>query len=151
MKALNFAIVGCGVIALTHAKAMSQTEECHLYAVCDIIPEKADQFAADHGAEKVYYDYHELLKDPKVDVVCVCVPSGTHGEVCIAASNAGKAIVCEKPMEITPEKIAEVIQVVEQNHTKMQCIFQRRTMPVASAAGRCTAFSSGGPCRWRSP
>ena len=88
MKALNFAIVGCGVIALTHAKAMSQTEECHLYAVCDIIPEKADQFAADHGAEKVYYDYHELLKDPKVDVVCVCVPSGTHGEVCIAASNA---------------------------------------------------------------
>ena len=113
MKALNFAIVGCGVIALTHAKAMSQTEECHLYAVCDIIPEKADQFAADHGAEKVYYDYHELLKDPKVDVVCVCVPSGTHGEVCIAASNAGKAIVCEKPMEITPEKIAEVIQVVE--------------------------------------
>ena len=78
MKALNFAIVGCGVIALTHAKAMSQTEECHLYAVCDIIPEKADQFAADHGAEKVYYDYHELLKDPKVDVVCVCVPSGLH-------------------------------------------------------------------------
>lgn len=133
MKALNFAIVGCGVIALTHAKAMSQTEECHLYAVCDIIPEKADQFAADHGAEKVYYDYHELLKDPKVDVVCVCVPSGTHGEVCIAASNAGKAIVCEKPMEITPEKIAEVIRVVEQNHTKMQCIFQRRTMPVAIA------------------
>ncbi|MGI5855857.1 MAG: Gfo/Idh/MocA family protein [Candidatus Merdivicinus sp.] len=133
MKQLNFAIVGCGVIALTHAKAMKQTEECHLYAVCDIIPEKADKFAAEHGAEKVYYDYHELLADTKVDAVCVCVPSGTHGEVCIAASNAGKAIVCEKPMEITPEKIAEVIRVVEQNHTKMQCIFQRRMMPVAIA------------------
>ena len=132
---MNFGIIGCGVIAFTHASALKQlkSEDCCLYACCDIIPEKADQFAADHGAQKVYYDYHELLRDPKVDIVCVCVPSGLHGQVVIDASNAGKAIVCEKPMEITPERIAQMTEVVRKNGTKMQCIFQRRLMPVAIA------------------
>ena len=132
---MNFGIIGCGVIAFTHASALKQLkkEDCCLYACCDIIPEKADQFASDHGAQKVYYDYHELLADPKVDIVCVCVPSGLHGQVVIDASNAGKAVVCEKPMEITPERIAQIIEVVHKNNTKMQCIFQRRLMPVAIA------------------
>jgi predicted dehydrogenase len=74
------------------------------------------------------------LADPEVDIVCVCVPSGTHGEVCIAAARAGKNIVCEKPMEITPERIAEVTKVVQETGVKMQCIFQRRLMPSAIAA-----------------
>lgn len=130
---MNFGIIGCGVIAFTHASALRQLESegCRLYACCDIIPEKADQYAKDHGAQKVYYDYHELLADPDVDIVCVCVPSGLHGQVAMDASNAGKAIVCEKPMEITPAKIQQVIDVVKKNNTKMQCIFQRRLMPVA--------------------
>ena len=132
---MNFGIIGCGIIAFTHASALKQLagEGCKLYACCDIIPEKADQYAKDHGAQKVYYDYHELLADPDVDIVCVCVPSGLHGQVVMDASRAGKAIVCEKPMEITPEKVDEVISVVQKNKTKMQCIFQRRLMPVAIA------------------
>ena len=132
---MNFGIIGCGIIAFTHASALKQLESegCKRYACCDIIPEKADQYALDHGFEKVYYDYNDLLADPNVDIVCVCVPSGLHGEITIAASNAGKAIVCEKPMEITPAKIAQVIETVEKNNTKMQCIFQRRLMPVAIA------------------
>ena len=102
-------------------------------------PEKADAYAAEHGVPHVYYDYHDVLADPAVDIVCVCVPSGTHGEVCKAAAEAGKAIVCEKPMEITPEKIADVIGVVERTHAKMQCIFQRRMMPVAIAVKQAVA------------
>ena len=108
---MNFAIIGCGVIAFTHAKALEalRGEGCVLYGACDIIPEKADAYAAEHGVPHVYYDYHDVLADPAVDIVCVCVPSGTHGEVCKAAAEAGKAIVCEKPMEITPEKIAMAV------------------------------------------
>ncbi len=102
-------------------------------------PEKADAYAAEHGVPHVYYDYHDVLADPAVDIVCVCVPSGTHGEVCKAAAEVGKAIVCEKPMEITPEKIADVIGVVERTHAKMQCIFQRRMMPVAIAVKQAVA------------
>lgn len=128
---MNFGIVGCGVIARTHAGAIEQIEGATLYAVCDIIKEKADDFAALHGVEKVYYNYNELLKDPAVDIVCVCVPSGLHGEVAIAAANAKKAIVCEKPMEITQEKMEAICRAVDANGVKMQCIFQRRMMPVA--------------------
>ena len=135
MKQLNFAIVGCGVIAFTHAKSLESLREkdCVLYGACDIIPEKADAFAAEHHVPHVYYDHHDVMADPAVDVVCVCVPSGTHGEICKAAAEAGKAIVCEKPMEITPERIDDVIRTVERTHAKMQCIFQRRMMPAAIA------------------
>ena len=132
---MNFAIIGCGVIAQTHAKALVQLKEegCILYAVCDIVPEKADALAKQYGVEKVYYDDASVFADPQVEIVCVCVPSGNHGEICMQAARAGKHIVCEKPMEITPEKIEEVIRVVRECGVKMQCIFQRRLMPTAIA------------------
>ncbi len=143
---MNFAIIGCGVIAFTHAMALKALRDggCVLYGACDIIPEKADAYAAEHGARRVYYDYRDALADPDVDIVCVCVPSGIHGEVCKAAAEAGKAIVCEKPMEITPEKIADVIRTVERTGAKMQCIFQRRMMPVAIAVKEAVAAGKFG-------
>ena len=103
---MNFAIIGCGVIAETHANALKRLaeEDCVLYACCDIVPEKADACAARHNVPKVYYTDEAVLADPDVDVVCVCVPSGSHGDVTIAAARAGKHIVCEKPLEITPER-----------------------------------------------
>ena len=89
-ESMNFAIIGCGVIAFTHAKALEalRGEGCVLYGACDIIPEKADAYAAEHGVPHVYYDYHDVLADPAVDIVCVCVPSGTHGEARHSKSNA---------------------------------------------------------------
>ncbi len=130
---MNFAIIGCGVIATTHVQALNQLKEdnCILYAACDIIKDKADDFAKQYNVPKVYYDYNDLLKDENVDIVCVCIPSGLHAEACIAASKAKKAIVCEKPMDVTPEKITEVIKEIEDSKVKMQCVFQRRIMPVA--------------------
>lgn len=132
---MNFAIIGCGVIAQTHANALKRLEDdgCKLYACCDIIPEKADAFAEKHHVEKVYYDDASVLSDPNVDIVCVCVPSGNHGEVSMAAARAGKHIVCEKPLEITPERALETIKVVRECGVKMQSIHQRRMMPAAAA------------------
>lgn len=132
---MNFAIIGCGVIAQTHAKALKMLEKegCRLYAVCDIVPQKADALAQEYQVEHVYYEDEAVLADPGVEIVCVCVPSGTHGEVCIAAARAGKHIVCEKPMEITPERMDMVTRAVHAAGVKMQCIFQRRLMPTAMA------------------
>lgn len=139
---MNFGIIGCGVISASHAKALEKIEGSRLYAVCDIVEDKAIKLAEAHSVSQVYTSHHGMLADPDVDIVCVCVPSGIHGEICIDAAKAGKAIVCEKPMEITPEKIQEVIDAVEANSVKMQCIFQRRTMPVAIAVKELV--SSGG-------
>ncbi len=135
MKKLNFAVIGCGVIAQTHAKVFERIgdADCVLYACCDIVPEKADAYAAAHGVSRVYYDDESVYRDGNIDVVCVCVPSGAHGAVCMAAARAGKHMICEKPMEITPARIAEVIRVVRECGVKMQNIFQRRMMPVAIA------------------
>ncbi len=132
---MNFGIIGCGVIAFTHASALKQlaSEGCCLYGCCDVDREKAEAYAREHGVKKVYPDYPAMLADPDIDIVCVCVPSGLHGQVVMDAARSGKAIVCEKPMEITPEKIEEVIRVVRASGVKMQCIFQRRLMPVAIA------------------
>lgn len=138
---MNFAIVGCGVIAFTHATALKalRGEGCALYAVCDVDEGKAAAFAQNHGARRVYSRYQDVMRDPAVDIVCVCVPSGIHGEVCVAAARAKKAIVCEKPMEITPEKVAEVAAAVRQAGVKMQCVFQRRMMPAAVAVREAVA------------
>lgn len=133
-KILNFAIIGCGVIAPSHANPINNARGAKLYAVCDVIKEKADSFAEKFGAEKVYYDYKEMLKDPEIDVVCVCTPSGLHGEMAMAAAESGKHVVCEKPMEITNEKNEAIIKTVRRCGVKMQCIFQRRTMTAAIAA-----------------
>lgn len=138
-KKLNFAIVGCGVIAPCHVSAIKSIEDANLYSVCDIIPEKADKFAEDNGVDRVYYDYREMLENPEIDVVCVCVPSGLHAEVSVAAAKKGKHIVCEKPLEITGEKIEAIIKAVRENNVKMQCIFQRRTMSSAIATRKAIA------------
>lgn len=132
---MNFAIIGCGIIAETHARAlkMLEPEGCVLYACCDAVREKAEAFAQRHGVPKVYDTDTAVLADPEVEVVCVCVPSGTHGEVCIAAAKAGKHIVCEKPLEITPQRAIEVAATARKCGVKMQSIHQRRMMPAAIA------------------
>ncbi|MBR4949884.1 MAG: Gfo/Idh/MocA family oxidoreductase [Clostridia bacterium] len=128
-KVLKWAIVGCGVISKSHGDALSVAKNAKLYAVCDIIEERAIACAKEFGAEKVYTKYEDLLADPDVDVVSICTPSGMHGEMCIQAAKAGKHILCEKPMEITKEKLDRVIEEVEKYPVKMGCVFQRRADP----------------------
>lgn len=123
---VRFGIIGAGVISKSHAEGISDTPNAQIGAICDIIEEKAVALAREYNVDKVYTDYNELLQDADIDAVCVCVPSGLHGEVVMAAARAGKHILCEKPVEITKEKIDEMIRVVESTDVKVQCVFQRR-------------------------
>ncbi len=136
---MRFAIIGCGVIAVTHGIALAKLPEQELYACCDIIPEKADAYAKEYHVPHVYYDYHEMLKDENIDIVCVCSPSDLHGEMTVAAMRAGKAVVCEKPMEVTVEAAQQIVDVARETGAKVQCIFQRRMLPSAIAAKKAIA------------
>lgn len=138
---IRFGIIGCGVIAPSHAESILAAEGAALYAVCDILPEKAAEFQKKFGAEKKYTDYHDLLADPLVDAVCICTPSGMHGQMAADAAKAGKHIFCEKPMEITAEKINWMIKEIRKYPVKMGCVFQRRTFPEAMAVKQ--ALESG--------
>jgi UDP-N-acetyl-2-amino-2-deoxyglucuronate dehydrogenase len=131
---IRFGIIGCGKISGSHARAITKSNKTKLVAVCDVIEEKAKELAKSHGVKKVYTDYKEMLKDPEIDAVCICTPSGMHGEMCIEAAKTGKHIFCEKPIELTGEKIDAIIDALDTYPVKMQCVFQRRTMPAAIAA-----------------
>lgn len=125
-KTLKWGIVGCGTISQLHCVALEFVENAELYAVCDIIEERAKEKAAEFGAKKIYTSYQEMLLDPEIDAVSICTPSGMHGEMCIQAALAGKHILCEKPMEITADKMQKIIDCIEETNVKMGCVFQRR-------------------------
>lgn len=127
---IRFGIVGCGVIAPWHARGVTNTEEAELVACCDIIEEKAQKLASEFSVPNVYANYHEMLSSGNVDAVCVCTPSGLHGQVTIDAAKAGKHVLCEKPAEITLPKIDEMVSTCRSAGVKLGVIFQRRTSPL---------------------
>ena len=123
----GFGIIGCGVIGGTHANAIKAVEEAELVAICDIDEAKGRAFGEKHGCSNFYKNYLEMVKDPAVDIVCVCTPSGIHGDGVIAAAQAGRAILCEKPFEIKRDRISQMIDEVEKAKVKCACVFQLRT------------------------
>ena len=122
---LRFAIIGCGRIAPKHAESIAALPEAELVAVCDILPEQAQAFAAKYGAEP-YTDYIEMLKRPDIDVVTIATPSGLHAEIGIAAAEAGKHILVEKPMAMTLETADALIAACRKAGVKLGVIHQNR-------------------------
>ena len=100
-KKIRIGIIGCGGIANgKHMPALAQLPDVEMVAFCDIIIERAQEAAKKYGADgsKVYEDYKELLKDESIDVVHVCTPNREHSFITVDALEAGKHVMCEKPM-----------------------------------------------------
>ena len=127
-QTLGFGIVGCGTIAPSHIEGIEGTPGARLVALCDIVPEKAEARAKGRKV-KCYQDYAEMLKDPAVQVVCVCTPSGLHADMGMQAARAGKHVLTEKPMDVRVSKARELIRVCREAGVKLAVIFQRRTSP----------------------
>jgi UDP-N-acetyl-2-amino-2-deoxyglucuronate dehydrogenase len=132
MKPLNFAIIGCGGIAATHARSIVELPDARLTAVCDILPERAHKLASTYPAD-VYQDYHEMLAREDIDIVDILTPSGMHAEIGIAAARAGKHVIVEKPMDVTLEKADALIRACRENEVKLCSISQHRFDPAMVA------------------
>ena len=127
MKKVSVAIIGCGMIAESHAKALLADGRAQLYAAAyGSNQKKGAAFAEKFGVSKLVGDYHELLDDPTLDLVCICTPSGLHSECAVAFARAGKHILCEKPLDITHDAMSEMIAAAEENHVKLGCVFPNR-------------------------
>lgn len=124
-KKIGFAIIGCGVIGDIHAKSINNTEGAKLIAVSDIDLEKAKKFGQEYNVD-YYQDYKKLLERKDIDVVNICLPSGMHMLSCVDAARAGKNILCEKPLEVSLDKIDHINKVVRENNVKLSVIFQKR-------------------------
>lgn len=130
MKKLKVAVIGCGGIAnQKHFPALtSQADKCEIVAFCDIIRERAEKAAKEYGTEdaKVYEDYTELLKDPEIDVVHVCTPNVAHCPITVAAFEAGKHVLCEKPMAATTEDAQKMMDAWKKSGKKFTIGYQNR-------------------------
>lgn len=124
MKKLKFGILGCGMVANVHARAIKEIGDSELVAVCDSDRERVRVFAEQYGAHP-YFDYGEMLASD-IDVVCVCTPSCFHARNAIDALEAGKHVVLEKPMAFTSAEADKVIASSDKSGKKITVISQLR-------------------------
>lgn len=130
MAKIKIGFIGCGGIAnQKHLPGMSQqTEYVDLCAFCDLIPERAEKAAKEYGTPdaKVYTDYHELLADPTIDAVHVLTPNIAHCEITIAALEAGKHVLCEKPMAATEADARKMLEARDRTGKMLTIGYQYR-------------------------
>lgn len=122
---IGFGIIGCGMIAKFHSKAVADIRGAKVTACFDMHPASADRLAAEIGC-KAYYDLDAMLADPAVDVVTICTPSGAHMEPAVKAAKAGKHVIVEKPLEITLSRCDAIIKACDQAGVTLSTIFPSR-------------------------
>ena len=132
MKKVKIAIVGCGGIAnQKHMPSLAKfPERAEMVAFCDIIPERAEKAAEQYGVPgaKVYTDYKEMLADKsiEIDVVHVCTPNVAHCPITVAAFEAGKHVMCEKPMAHNTEDARKMLDAWRKSGKKFTIGYQNR-------------------------
>ena len=133
MKKLNIGIIGCGGIAnQKHLPALKEFGDmCQITAFCDIIAERAEKAAKEYGTKdaKVYLDYNELLADKDIDVVHVLTPNVMHSPITVAAFEANKHVMCEKPMAHTTEAAQAMVDAWKKTDRKFTIGYQNRFRP----------------------
>src|SRR6056297_2297633 len=127
----GFGIVGVGMIADFHAKAIVEMECGDVVACFDISEERVNAFEKKYGC-KGYTNYSEFLSHGGVDIVTICTPSGFHMEPTLEAVEAGKHVIVEKPLEVTLKRCDAMIEGAERNGVVLAGIFPSRFHDVAA-------------------
>lgn len=121
----GFGLIGCGRIARNHLKAVASLDNAQLAAVCDIVDERLAEAKEQYGC-RTYGDYREMLKDPDIEIVNICTPSGLHARMAIDAMNAGKHVLVEKPMAMSLHEAGAMIAAAEKNKVLLGVVHQNR-------------------------
>src|ERR1700681_2300729 len=115
MKKLKVAVIGLGSISDGHLKSYNNHPGVEIYAVCDINEERAKRRGAEYGASKIYFNYQDLLTDKEIDAVSICTWNQTHAEISIAALDAGKHVLVEKPLCKTVDQAEAMSEAVRKS------------------------------------
>lgn len=129
-RILGAGIIGCGGIATAHAEAYRRSGKARLVAVCDVRAERAKAMAEKFNVPRYYTGLDEFLRDPELEVVSICTPHHLHAPQTVAAAEAGKHILCEKPMAISLKQADEMIAACRRNGVKLGIVFQLRFDPL---------------------
>ncbi len=129
MTKLRIGIVAAGIMGEMHAKIYSRHPACQLVAVADHNLDRAKALAGKFGIPGVFASYEEMLAKAEVDVVSVCTPDFAHAEAAIAAANAGKHVLVEKPLAMTVAEVEAIRAAARQNRVKVMTQFSHRWVP----------------------
>lgn len=128
-KILKVGIIGCGGIANgKHMPSIKKQKNVQMVAFCDIIEERAVKAAKEFGTPdaKVYTDYRELIADPEIDTVHVCTPNRSHSFITVDSLNAGKHVMCEKPMAINSAEAKKMVDAAAETGKVLTIGYQSR-------------------------
>jgi predicted dehydrogenase len=152
MKFLRVALIGCGLISEQHIRAYGQhADRARITVCCDTDAARAEQRAAMVGDARIATDWHEVLRDPEIDAVDICTPHHLHATVAISAAQAGKHILCQKPLANTLDECDAMISAAreagvilyygEMNHTSPAALEAKRAIE-AGRIGRLTGVQA---------
>lgn len=161
MKKIKVGVIGCGSIAkYRHLPEYAANKKVELVAVCDINEARADEFSSEYNA-KAFYDYKSMLAEADIDAVSVCTPNYLHATITIAALNAGKHVLCEKPMATSFDEAKAMISAAEKSGKKLMIAHNQRFATSHAKARKLiengeigkiysfrTAFGHPGPEGW---
>ncbi|GIP15747.1 Gfo/Idh/MocA family oxidoreductase [Paenibacillus montaniterrae] len=161
MSKLRVAVIGCGSIAKhRHIPEYAENSNVELVAFVDPVIERAQQYANEHGGQ-AFADYKEMLAAVKPDAVSVCTPNYLHAEQTIESAKAGAHVLVEKPMAVTDEEAAAMIEAAKANNVKLMVGHNQRFMPPHQKAKEIlqtgvmgkvltfrTSFGHPGPDAW---
>ena len=109
-KKLKVGVIGVGGILHTHMPGWQQSELTEVVAAADIDPEALNTFGKQHAITRLYTDSSEMIASPDIDIIDICTPNMYHEPLTVAALEAGKHVLCEKPLAPTPEAIKRMIE-----------------------------------------
>jgi myo-inositol 2-dehydrogenase / D-chiro-inositol 1-dehydrogenase len=126
-KKIKLGIIGAGRIGKLHAEnVLFNINYVEIKAIADVYADKVKDWANGLGIKNVYADYKEILNDPEIDAVMICSSTDTHAQITVEAAKAGKHIFCEKPVDLSVDKINAALDAVKKAGVKLQIGFNRR-------------------------
>jgi predicted dehydrogenase len=133
---LNVGIIGCGGITEWHVKGWQAISTmAQVAALCDVNPAGVERYSQMLGNNpEKFSDFKALLKNPQIQAVDICLPHHLHKDAIIAAADAGKHILCEKPLCNNMQEAAEITRAIERNKVKLMCAHNQIFDPVVRAA-----------------
>ena len=141
-KALRIGLIGCGLMGRTHSNGYKRIGDFFpeleyrpvLQAACSRTEDKVRTFAEQWGYESMETDWKAVIAREDIDAVDICTPNDTHAEIAIAAAEAGKMILCEKPLARTLEEAQSMVQAIEKAGVKNTVWYNYRRVPAVTLA-----------------
>lgn len=126
MNRIKFAVVGCGSIGKRHVAVIDAEEKATNVALCDVDVEKAKALSDLYEEIPVYSDYRKLIAETDADIISICTPHGLHAEMAIAAAEAKKNVLVEKPMALSSDDARKMIAKAKENNVSLMVVKQNR-------------------------